>query len=228
MYRVTSQTATSTTAAPSGNLFSALPSAPEMSTGLCCTISSVQYGISSLPVCSIFSDQSFLPYCWARMHVSCSKCFFVCLVAKVGDRSAPSRGSLSVPRHLSQRRVRLPLRRYHTKTDAPKVENRSFFSSLRITSKSRKENVNWCLFFSSNQIILFLQVAFDTQRQEALYAPKLDAFVIPRQNPRKVTVTDPAIVNNDDWLGDEVCDKLPNHLESHLPVPNSPTNQNGI
>ncbi|XP_078160951.1 uncharacterized protein LOC144556463 isoform X2 [Carex rostrata] len=155
--QVTSQTATSTTAAPSGNLFSALPSAPEVSTGLCCTISSVQYGISSLPV---------------------------------GDRSAPSRGSLSVPRHLSQRRVRLPLRRYHTKTDAPKV-------------------------------------AFDTQRQEAFYAPKLDAFVIPRQNPRKVTVTDPAIVNNDDWLGDEVCDKLPNHLESHLPVPNSPTNQNG-
>lgn len=147
MYRVTSQTATSTTAAPSGNLFSALSSAPEVSTGLCCTISSVQYGISSLPVCSIFSDQSFLPYCWARMHVSCSKCFFVCLVAKVGDRSAPSRGSLSVPRHLSQRRVRLPLRRYHTKTDAPKVENRSFFSSLRITSKSRKENVNWFLFF---------------------------------------------------------------------------------
>jgi hypothetical protein len=50
-----------------------------------------------------------------------------CLVAKVGDRSGLSRGSLSLPRHLSQRRVRFPLRRYHTKTDAPQVKNQSFF-----------------------------------------------------------------------------------------------------
>jgi hypothetical protein len=65
------------------------------------------------------------------------------------------------------------------------------------------------------------------QRQEALHAPKLDAFVIPRQNPRKI-FADPAIVNNDDWLGDEVCNELPNHLENHQPAPNPHTNQNGI
>ncbi|KAJ3701431.1 hypothetical protein LUZ61_005136 [Rhynchospora tenuis] len=152
---VASQTVMTTQATPSVNLFGGLPSAPQLSVGLSCTISSVQYGISSLPI---------------------------------GDKSASSRGA-SVPRHLSQRRVRLPLRRYHTKTDASKV-------------------------------------AFYAPRQEALYAPKLDPSVIPRLNPRKVTVTDPAIVNNDDWLGDEVCDELPNHLEDHLPVPNSPTIQN--
>lgn len=123
--------------------------------------------------------------------------------------------------------MRLPLRRYHTKTDAPQVKHRNFFSLLHIISacSADKGILNLYNFFEINHSIL--QVALYSQRQEALYTPKLDAFVIPRQNPRKI-VTDPAIVNNDDWLGDEVNDELPNHLEIHLPVSNSPTNQNGI
>lgn len=75
------------------NPFGTLPAMPQMSIGRTGTSSSIQYGISSLPVV---------------------------------DKPVPVRiSSLLTSRHLSQRRVRLPARKYHPKTEGTKVP---FFS----------------------------------------------------------------------------------------------------
>ncbi|XP_010319418.2 nuclear pore complex protein NUP98A isoform X2 [Solanum lycopersicum] len=75
------------------NPFGTLPAMPQMSIGRTGTSSSIQYGISSLPVV---------------------------------DKPVPVRiSSLLTSRHISQRRVRLPARKYHPKTEGTKVP---FFS----------------------------------------------------------------------------------------------------
>lgn len=75
------------------NPFGTLPAMPQMSIGRTGTSSSIQYGISSLPVV---------------------------------DKPVPVRiSSLLTSRHLSQRRVRMPARKYHPKTEGTKVP---FFS----------------------------------------------------------------------------------------------------
>ncbi|XP_049348812.1 nuclear pore complex protein NUP98A isoform X1 [Solanum verrucosum] len=75
------------------NPFGTLPAMPQMSIGRTGTSSSIQYGISSLPVV---------------------------------DKPVPVRiSSLLTSRHLSQRRLRLPARKYHPKTEGTKVP---FFS----------------------------------------------------------------------------------------------------
>ncbi|XP_043724099.1 nuclear pore complex protein NUP98A isoform X2 [Telopea speciosissima] len=78
---------------PVSNPFGTLPAMPQMSIGRTGSASSIQYGISSMPVM---------------------------------DMPAPARvSSLLTSRHLSQRRMRLPVRKYHPKNDGPKVP---FFS----------------------------------------------------------------------------------------------------
>ncbi|KAH9621674.1 hypothetical protein KSS87_006079 [Heliosperma pusillum] len=75
------------------NPFGTLPATPHMSIGNSGTSSSIQYGISSMPVV---------------------------------DKPSPVRvSSLLTPRHLSQRRIRLPARKYHPKSDGSRV---AFFS----------------------------------------------------------------------------------------------------
>lgn len=74
---------------PVTNPFGTLPAMPQMSIGRSGTATSVQYGISTLPVV---------------------------------DKPAPIRiSSLLTSRHLSQRRIRLPARKYHPKNDGLKV-----------------------------------------------------------------------------------------------------------
>ncbi|XP_057966767.1 nuclear pore complex protein NUP98A isoform X2 [Malania oleifera] len=85
------------------NPFGTLPAMPQMSIGRAGTASSIQYGISSMPVV---------------------------------DKPAPVRiSSLLTSRHLSQRRIRLPARKYYPKNDAPKVP---FFSDDEETPSTPK------------------------------------------------------------------------------------------
>lgn len=85
------------------NPFGTLPAMPQMSIGRTGTTSSIQYGISSLPVV---------------------------------DKPVPVRiSSLLTSRHLSQRRVRLPARKYHPKTEGSKVP---FFSDDEETPSTPK------------------------------------------------------------------------------------------
>ncbi|XP_068663320.1 nuclear pore complex protein NUP98A-like [Aristolochia californica] len=78
---------------PVSNPFGTLPAMPQMSIGRAGSSSSIQYGISNMPV---------------------------------ADKPAPVRvSSLLTTRHLSQRRTKLPPRKYHPKTDGPKIP---FFS----------------------------------------------------------------------------------------------------
>ncbi|XP_009596897.1 nuclear pore complex protein NUP98A isoform X1 [Nicotiana tomentosiformis] len=85
------------------NPFGTLPAMPQMSIGRTGTSSSIQYGISSLPVV---------------------------------DKPVPVRiSSLLTSRHLSQRRVRLPARKYHPKTEGAKVP---FFSDDEETPSTPK------------------------------------------------------------------------------------------
>ncbi|KAF3330428.1 nuclear pore complex protein NUP98A isoform X2 [Carex littledalei] len=73
------------------NPFGALPAMPTMSIGRVGSTPSVQYGISSMPV------------------------------ADKASAGITRTSSMLVPRHLSQRRIKLPPRRYPSKTDGPKV-----------------------------------------------------------------------------------------------------------
>ncbi|KAJ8544987.1 hypothetical protein K7X08_017570 [Anisodus acutangulus] len=85
------------------NPFGTLPAMPQMSIGRTGTSSSIQYGISSLPVV---------------------------------DKPVPVRiSSLLTSLHLSQRRVRLPARKYHPKTEGTKVP---FFSDDEETPSTPK------------------------------------------------------------------------------------------
>ncbi|PHT93344.1 Nuclear pore complex protein NUP98A [Capsicum annuum] len=85
------------------NPFGTLPAMPQMSIGRTGTSSSIQYGISSLPVV---------------------------------DKPVPVRvSSLLTSRHLSQRRLRLPARKYHPKTEGTKVP---FFSDDEETPSTPK------------------------------------------------------------------------------------------
>lgn len=85
------------------NPFGTLPAMPQVSIGRTGTSSSIQYGISSMPVV---------------------------------EKPAPVRiSSLLTSRHLSQRRIRLPIRKYHPKSDAPKVP---FFSEDEETPSTPK------------------------------------------------------------------------------------------
>ncbi|XP_060192828.1 nuclear pore complex protein NUP98A isoform X1 [Lycium barbarum] len=85
------------------NPFGTLPAMPQMSIGRTGTSSSIQYGISSLPVV---------------------------------DKPVPVRiSSLLTSRHFSQRRVRLPARKYHPKTEGNKVP---FFSDDEETPSTPK------------------------------------------------------------------------------------------
>ncbi|XP_056174189.1 nuclear pore complex protein NUP98A isoform X2 [Syzygium oleosum] len=88
---------------PATNPFGTLPAMPQVSIGRTGTSSSIQYGISSMPVV---------------------------------EKPAPVRiSSLLTSRHLSQRRIRLPVRKYHPKSDAPKVP---FFSEDEETPSTPK------------------------------------------------------------------------------------------
>ncbi|KAI4368002.1 hypothetical protein MLD38_016619 [Melastoma candidum] len=85
------------------NPFGTLPAMPQISIGKTGTGSSIQYGISSMPVV---------------------------------DKPAPVRiSSLLTSRHVSQRRIRLPVRKYHPKNDGPKVP---FFSEDEETPTTPK------------------------------------------------------------------------------------------
>ncbi|KAI6701907.1 hypothetical protein NL676_011043 [Syzygium grande] len=88
---------------PATNPFGTLPAMPQVSIGRTGTSSSIQYGISSMPVV---------------------------------EKPAPVRiSSLLTSRHLSQRRIRLPVRKYHPKSDVPKVP---FFSEDEETPSTPK------------------------------------------------------------------------------------------
>ncbi|KAJ4767515.1 Nucleoporin autopeptidase [Rhynchospora pubera] len=73
------------------NPFGALPAMPTMSIGRVGSTPSVQYGISSMPV------------------------------PEKASASITRTSTMLVPRHLSQRRIKLPPRRYSSKNDGPKV-----------------------------------------------------------------------------------------------------------
>ncbi|THU62626.1 hypothetical protein C4D60_Mb01t07080 [Musa balbisiana] len=89
--------------APVANPFGTLPAMPQMSIGRLGSTSSIQYGISSMPV---------------------------------ADKPIPVRTSpLVVPRHRSQRSIRLPPRKYFPKTDGPRVP---FFSDDEDTLSTPK------------------------------------------------------------------------------------------
>lgn len=88
---------------PVTNPFGTLPAMPQVSIGRTGTSSSIQYGISSMPV--------------------------------VEKPAAVRISSLLTSRHLSQRRIRLPVRKYHPKSDAPKVP---FFSEDEETPSTPK------------------------------------------------------------------------------------------
>ncbi|KAL5551185.1 hypothetical protein UlMin_001361 [Ulmus minor] len=88
---------------PATNPFGSLPAMPQMSIGRGGTASSVQYGISSMPVL---------------------------------DKPVPVRiSSLLTSRHLSQRRIRMPARKYYPKNDGTKVP---FFSDDEETASTPK------------------------------------------------------------------------------------------
>ncbi|KAJ3700655.1 hypothetical protein LUZ61_004360 [Rhynchospora tenuis] len=76
---------------PVTNPFGALPAMPTMSIGRVGSTPSVQYGISSMPV------------------------------PEKASASITRTSTMLVPRHLSQRRIKLPPRRYSSKNDGPKV-----------------------------------------------------------------------------------------------------------
>ncbi|XP_042020495.1 nuclear pore complex protein NUP98A-like [Salvia splendens] len=97
------QTTVAAQAAPITNPFGTLPTMPQVSIGRAGISSSLQYGISSLPVV---------------------------------EKPVPVRiSSLLTSRHLSQRRVKLPVRKYHPKSNWPKVP---FFNDDEETASTPK------------------------------------------------------------------------------------------
>lgn len=112
---------------PATNPFGTLPALPQMSIGRVGTAPSIQYGISSLPVillswlCFVSARNlnwyNFFNAKWDEYEHGIDLVLY-----QVVDKPAPVRiSSLLTSRHLSQRRIRLPARKYHTKNDGPKV-----------------------------------------------------------------------------------------------------------
>ncbi|KAL1568834.1 nuclear pore complex protein NUP98A-like [Salvia divinorum] len=99
------QTTVAAQAAPITNPFGTLPTMPQVSIGRAGISPSVQYGISSLPVV-----EKPVP---VPVRIS----------------------SLLTSRHLSQRRVKLPVRKYHPKSNGPKVP---FFNDEEETASTPK------------------------------------------------------------------------------------------
>jgi len=142
--RSSTQNAVAVQAVPNTNPFGTLPAMPQMSIGRVGTTPSIQYGISSMPVISLscFNFRYFLFYANLRLYLL----NFLTIQTVVNnwvlmkgnefnvtsfqalDKPAPVRiSSLLTSRHLSQRRIRLPVRKYHSKNDGPRVSIFSCF-----------------------------------------------------------------------------------------------------
>lgn len=112
---------------------------------------------------------------------------------------------------MSQRRLRLPARKYHSKSDGPRV--RIFCSfTFSIISSVWQSLTHGLLrkvdcFFSLDMLVscslysaltacknttcwvsISVQVPFFSDDEEASTTPKADAFIIPRENPRALVV----------------------------------------
>lgn len=99
------------------NPFGTLPAMPQMSIGRAGTSSSIQYGISSMPVRLPWMPVSLICYTLSNLLT-----LFNSFGYQVAEKSAPVRiSSLLTSRHLSQRRIRLPARKYNPKKDGVKV-----------------------------------------------------------------------------------------------------------
>ncbi|KAJ8443271.1 hypothetical protein Cgig2_010166 [Carnegiea gigantea] len=128
------------------NPFGALPATPQMSIVNSRISPLIQYGISSMPVSIAFSNS--------------------CSMGDVVDKPASVRISpLLTSRHLSQRRIRLPVRKYHPKTDGSRASINEF------------QLINF-----SDLVVPFLS------DNEAPATAKPDAHFIPRQNPRALVI----------------------------------------
>ncbi|CAJ1957724.1 unnamed protein product, partial [Sphenostylis stenocarpa] len=112
-------------AVPNTNPFGTLPAMPQMSIGRVGTTPSIQYGISSMPVKCYFLVLTFdFVDFYAGFLMKANE--FNDTSFQALDKPAPVRiSSLLTSRHLSQRRIRLPVRKYHSKNDGPRVP---FFS----------------------------------------------------------------------------------------------------
>lgn len=140
-YRPVTQSSVAAQAASIANPFGTLPTMPQVSIGHTGTSPSVQYGISSLPVSIFFLDLSkiesmhdvfelFEPWFFHDATITghledCQnvRMYQIILFFKqVVEKPVPVRiSSLLTSRHLSQRRIKLPVRKYHPKSNGPKV-----------------------------------------------------------------------------------------------------------
>ena len=148
---------------------------PHMSIGNAGTSPSIQYGISSMPVNIFFSIislvylimQTIMWQLWIWWRLLC----------QIVDKPNPVRiFSFLTSRHLSQRRIRLPTRKYHPKNDGSRV------SLISIHCLSG----NCAVFFIFN--FCCMQVPFFSDDDEAPSTPKADALFVPRENPRALII----------------------------------------
>lgn len=94
------------------------------------------------------------------------------------DKPATVRiSSLLTSRHLSQRRVKFPIRKY--KNEGSKVNNCSFVCY--------DEDITNISFVCLNYTVL-LQVPFFSDDEDTPTTPKADALFIPRENPRALII----------------------------------------
>ena len=131
------------------------------------------------------------------------------------DKPAPVRiSSLLTSRHLSQRRIRLPVRKYHSKNDGPKASICSSIFNLGFW-------LVWAWSFMELNLVclnycVLLQVAFFSDDEDTPTTPKADALFIPRENPRALI-----ICPVEQWPG-KASEKASTFKDRSIPV-----NENG-
>ena len=110
------------------------------------------------------------------------------------DKPVPVRISpLLTSRYLSQRRIRLPARKYHPNNDSPKVRvlplmkvvNLTFRFEILLHFSPYEVTVLTCVVSFVNR---YLQVPFFSDDEETPSTPKADAVFIPRENPRALVI----------------------------------------